>query len=417
MRSMKRARLVGIAFIAAIAVLVTLALRWPVRKRDGSEVTGPPSTLSRAGEDSQSAKERGEMKHPPRSDVPIVVPPSESYALKISKHIDRYIAGDNRAMWLRMFRELLDISIPRETAVRLLKGYLNHSEALIRYAAAKNLYRIGHRSGSQVLIQLVVAPNRIGVPGVDDDLRLWAAMTLAEYRDPVGREAVAALYFATKDLNARKYAVRLGARQMVPEILAAMKEKVWKDQLEDLGFLHAIEAKPIIAEQFEKEGADIGLRVEAAAAMTRLGEAEPYLSFLLGVASEYAADDPVRGDEKLRAAGEAAIRRIGSSRNDAARQFFEMALDSENQSVVQLALVNLRVNYAESAKARELLLKALQGSTKLGATTVYRLASMTDDLEVRRTAADRNPMLWQKAALHEKHWDKDVWLRAEGARQ
>jgi hypothetical protein len=102
--------------------------------------------------------------------------------------------------------------------------------------------------------------------------------------------------------------------------------------------------------------------------------------------------------------------------SDATREFLERALDSKDSRVVELALIQLRVNYPESVKARERLLQSLAGQSRLNARTAYRLAAMSNDAEIRNTAAQRNQALWQKAALHQRQWDWDPWLRSVGAK-
>ncbi|HEX8294787.1 MAG TPA: hypothetical protein VF593_00675, partial [Chthoniobacteraceae bacterium] len=116
-------------------------------------------------------------------------------------------------------------------------------------------------------------------------------------------------------------------------------------------------------------------------------------------------------------AGEGAIRNLGLVHSDATREFLERALDSKDSRVVELALIQLRVNYPESAKAREHLLQSFTGQSKLGATVRYRLAAMSNDAQIRKAAADRNQAIWQRAALHERQWDWDPWLRSVGAKQ
>lgn len=159
---------------------------------------------------------------------------------------------------------------------------------------------------------------------------------------------------------------QLGARQVIPDLMADMKKRVWKNQLEESAQLGVLEAKPLIVQQFNNDKAPIDMRVAAAGAMLRFGEQEPYLSYLLDVAARYAAENPVEGDSRLRVAGESAFRSIGLVRSDATREIFEQALDSMNASVAQLALVQLGVNYPGSIKGRERLLQGLAGKSKFG---------------------------------------------------
>ena len=404
-----------------------LAVAYFILTKEPSQTIGQPSVKDptptpREGASQKSTADSVALKEAPpptaqsEDRVKIVFPSNKTYAVEAEKRIAEYIAKGDRGVWIRMFNELLDLAVPREEAVRIARNYLNHSEPIIRYGAAETLYRIGDRGGAQALIEIALAPEPIAVPGVESDLRAWAASTLAAYREMGAADAVAALYFATKDVDIRSYAASLGSQQIIPDILADMKKRVWKNQLGQLAQLGVVEAKPVIVQQFNHENAPIEMRVAAAGAMLRFGEQEPYLSYLLDVAGRYTADNPVGGDSRLRAAGESAFRSIGLVRNDATREFLEQALDSMNTSVAQLALVQLNVNYPESIKARERLLQGLTGKSKLDAATLYRLAAMSTNEEIRTVAAQSNELLWQKAALHEREWDRDAWLRSVGAK-
>jgi HEAT repeat protein len=311
-----------------------------------------------------------------------------------------------------MFNELLDLSVPRDEAIRIAKMYLSHPEPFIRYGAANTLYKIGDRSGATTLIELVLAPERIAIPGVETELRAWAANTLATHREMRAADAVAALYFATKDSDVRTFAATLGAQQIIPDLLADLKfGRASLRQLADLG---VEEAKPVIVTQFERATNSTGMRVSAAGAMLRFGENEPYISYLIEVADQYAAGTLV-GDSQVHFAGEDALRNMGLVHSDTTRELLERALDSKNSHVVELALIQLRVKYPESAKAREHLLQSFTGQSKLDATVRYRLAAMSNDAQIRKAAAERNRAIWQRAALHERQWDWNPWLRRAGA--
>ena len=414
-------KVVGVLVCCICAAIALVMLVRDYSRRSGNPMAKAHSVISQ-----REASPKPESHYPsfgpgraettPAESVARVIPSNKMHAVEVERRIAAYIAKGERDVWLRIFNDLLDLAVPRDEAVRIAKGYLNHPEPIIRYVAAETLYRIGDRSGAQALIEIVLAPERIAIPGVETDLRAWAASTLAAYRENRAADAVATLYFATEDLGIRSYAASLGSRQVIPDILADMKKRVWKNQLEQLAQLGVVEAKPIITQQFENESAPVQMRVAAAGAMLRFGEREPYISFLLKVARDYVDQDSVGVDNRLGFAGQAALRAIALVSDEEVRKLLEHALDSKNPNVAQTALVQLRVNYPESAKARERLVQGLSGTRRLDAAMLFRLAAMSEDHEIRTLAAQRNALLWQKAALHEREWDKDVWLRNVGAK-
>lgn len=414
-------KLLLVAFCCGVVIITCLLLIRNTRSishRPDNSVGGRPQggSSQRVSADRVNLRRSPKPREPGEQSVKIVIPSNKASASMFEKQVADDVAKGDRTVWLHTFNNLLDLSVPRDEAVRIAKGYLNHPEPIIRYEAARLLYFIGDRSGAQTLIQLVLAPQWIAIPGVETDLRAWAASTLASYRDTRGTSAVAALYFANPDdLDLLGYAANLGAQQIVPEMVADLKKNDLRVGLVQYAQLGVVEAKPLAEEQFHNESARVEMRVAAAGAMLRFGEREPYVGYLLDIADHYAAGDLVRGTD-LAVAGQNAFQSLSLVHSVEVQDLLERALDSKNAIVDEHALVALNLDYPESNKGRDRLLQSLIGKGQFSANTVFRLAAMSADNEIRTAAAHRDDSLWQRAALHEKNWDKQVWLRNLGVR-
>ncbi|HEX8295108.1 MAG TPA: hypothetical protein VF593_02330, partial [Chthoniobacteraceae bacterium] len=151
--------------ISALGLAGLAVLAW-VLVRQASEITLPSSAKAFAAasrDKGMAGTEGGNILSralfpgaAKEEEVQIIYPSNKGHARVVERRIARYITSGDREEWLRMFNELLDLSVPRDEAIRIAKKYLDHPEPFIRYGAANTLYKIGDRSGATTLIQLVL---------------------------------------------------------------------------------------------------------------------------------------------------------------------------------------------------------------------------------------------------------------------
>ena len=238
-------------------------------------------------------------------------------------------------------------------AIPTMQAYLSNSNPLVRLYAAKALYMFGDRSGYTTLVDLVSAP---GAPVYfEKDQRVTAAELLAQYRQTASVQVICALY------------PRLDNPQLKGEILEAL-ETLSPDTVKTLLHLNKYYADPLAIRDYALENYQPFLpqitssfqlsdkpKVRAAAAwalatMTKDTSAIDYL----------AQTAQAMLDEKHSPFGmRDLVKYLGAIQDPRMKPLLEQALDSDDPTIVQCAIVNLLYNQGGSEKAKGVLAEAL----------------------------------------------------------
>ncbi|NBO66258.1 MAG: HEAT repeat domain-containing protein [Acidobacteria bacterium] len=182
-----------------------------------------------------------------------------------------------------------------ESTRRSLKRYLEHTDPVVRFLAAKYLYVLGDDSGYDALIDMIQSGDDIALH--KRDLRLWAIDLLQQYREKRATPAIYRFFTQTKSIDAFNALLRLAGKNAPVDPLSAYPDArpypattvfslALKNPLLATELASATFEDPKCPDTYAEQSRQI-----AAWALLRAGAGEPYLSYLRGQADKAIAGD------------------------------------------------------------------------------------------------------------------------------
>jgi hypothetical protein len=114
------------------------------------------------------------------------------------KFLHDAVASGDKGKILRAFHDAIySRAWKMSEAIPAIKEYLNDTNPFVRYNAAQALFTAGDQSGYSTLLALVQAADPID--GIEQDVRIQAARTLAQFRQIDAAQAIYDLYQQTKN--------------------------------------------------------------------------------------------------------------------------------------------------------------------------------------------------------------------------
>jgi HEAT repeat protein len=242
-------------------------------------------------------------------------------------------------------------------AIPTMKNYLSNPSPLVRCYAAKALFTFGDQSGYSTLFDLM----NIGKPMIyfEHDLRIDAIETLSKYRQKNAAQAILALYSKadTSQLWGRELrgSVIEGLIHIAPDLAKTLTTTAFYNEassITDYGLLNDQQFLPQIRASFQNSP-KTGTKIAAAWAIATMTNDPSALDYLTQTAQSMLNEkhSPFEMRDMVKYLGTFQDRRM--------KPLLEQALESDDSSVVQCAIVNLLYNQGGSQKAKEVLAEAL----------------------------------------------------------
>lgn len=266
-----------------------------------------------------------------------------------------------------------------ESTRRSLKKYLEHSDPVVRFLAAKYLYVLGDASGYDALIDIIRSGDDVALH--KRDLRLWAIDLLRHYRDGRGAPEIYRFFTETRSIDAFNALLRLEGSDAPVDPLSAYPDArpypsttVFSLALKDphlaTDLASATFENPKCPDTYAEQSRQI-----AAWALLRAGAGEPYFSYLRDQAEKaISGERPPTGNDSNQY--RKAFEYLASVNGKPVRDLLVRALESSDDRVVQVALVNLIFNQNDLAAARSRLISELEQRTiNLGSEFTLQLVA------------------------------------------
>jgi len=305
-------------------------------------------------------------------------------------------------------------------AIPTMQSYLSNTNPFVRCYAGKALLTFGDQSGYPTLLDLVSLSNP--APGLKGgrEVRIDAAMTLAQFREVDAAGAITALYEQTHNAELLNALSALGVQ--APEeknfpFITNPNTIVQYAQSNDRWFIPQITAvfnntkKPALKAASAWALATMSGNQDAISYLVQA--AQPAIKAQLGVAGTAAPGQP----DFL--TGLQALKYLGSIPSSQTKAALEAALDSQIPSVVQIATVNLLFNQGGSDKAMHVVAQQLEEATPLDQWMPWELVlSIAAQLNSNPTiqaagqvfAKKSDDGSWQLYTVERKNWPIYNWI-------
>ncbi len=222
-------------------------------------------------------------------------------------------------------------------AIPTMQSYLSNPNPLVRCYAAKALYTFGDQSGYQTMLDLV----KMDGPMIHIEQSILALYSKADTSQLWGREL--------------KGAVVTGLIQMAPEIAKTLTTKDFYNEassITDYGLLDDEQFIPQISSTFQiTQKSDV--KMAAAWALATMKNDPDATNYLIQTA------ETMLGQSHSPFEMRDMVKYLGTLQDSRVKPLLEKALDSDDPSVVQCAIVNLLYNQGGSDKAKGVLAEAL----------------------------------------------------------
>jgi len=305
-----------------------------------------------------------------------------------------------------------------ESTRRSLKRYLEHSAPVVRFLAAKNLYVLGDASGYDALIKIIQSSDSALLH--KRDLRLWAIDLLRQYREKRATPDIYRFFTQTKSIDAFNALLRLEGKNAPVDPLSAYPDArpYPSTTVFSLALKNPLLATELASETFEDPKCpDIYAersRQIAAWALLRAGAGEPYFSYLRDQAEKAISGDrpPANKDTNQY---RKAFEYLASVNGSPVKEVLVRALESSDDRVVQVALVNLIFNHNDLPASRPRLISELEQRTiSLGSEFTLQLVAALDDPELQRAANEFTKLdssgQWRMWSVARKEWPIYNWI-------
>ena len=271
----------------------------------------------------------------------------------------------------------------REQGIKDLRAFLTSTNPQVRYDAARMLYEMKDRNGYGTLLELLRSPDP--VPGKGGlDLRHFAAITFARYREHRAGDALLRQYEKTKSLDLWRPALTLRLKGIVPYLHESLKEQMWVDAIEGLAVLDTQNNQALFKRIADNDQASPQKRAAAIFGLAMSGEAAS-LERLIAVATNGKEALPGNHDDLFLAEWHAATY-LTNFRGERVVKVFEDMLTWKDKTVSpSIALAYLRYRYPQNKPSREIIKAGLQpGGASLGwdYTFLLQLARLSGDPEL-----------------------------------
>jgi hypothetical protein len=305
-----------------------------------------------------------------------------------------------------------------ESTRRSLTGYLENSDPVVRFLAAKYLYVLGDSSGYNALIDIIESGDDVALH--KRDLRLWAIDLLRQYRDRRGAPEIYRFFTETRSIDAFNALLRLEGSEAPVDPLSAYPDA--RPYPSTTVFSVALKnphlATELASATFEDPKCpDIYAeqsRQIAAWALLRAGAGEPYFSYLRDQAEKaISGERPPAGKDSNQY--RKAFEYLASVSGKPVKDLLVRALESSDDRVVQVALVNLIFNHNDLPAARPRLISELEQRTiNLGSEFTLQLVAALDDPKLEQAANEFSKMdssgQWRMWSVARKGWPIYNWI-------
>jgi len=299
-----------------------------------------------------------------------------------------------------------------------LKRYLEHTDPVVRFYAAKNLYVLGDASGYDALIGILQSGDDVALH--KRDLRLWVIDLFRQYREKRATPDIYRFFTKTKSIDAFEALLRLEGKSAPVDPLSAYPDAqtypsttvfslALKNPLLATELASATFEAPKCPDIYAEESRQI-----AAWALLRAGAGEPYFSYLRDQAEKaISGDRPPAGKDSNQY--RKAFGYLASVNGSPVMEVLVRALESSDHRVVQLALVNLIFNHNDLLAARPRLISELkQRMINLGSEFTLQLVAALDDPELQRAANEFSKLdssgQWRMWSVARKGWPIYNWI-------
>jgi HEAT repeat protein len=269
------------------------------------------------------------------------------------------------------------------------------------------LCNIGDTSGYATLLAIVQSQDPI--PGQEPDIRIRAAVLLAQYGQASATQDIYNLYQSTHNGELMVALVALGAPQAAT--LAESRgfysdsySLIFYGQAGTAGFI------PQITAAFQNT-TNAAAKIAAAWALATMTGDQTAVNYLVQTAQDTLS---AKGSS---ISHESVIKDLGSIQDPQVKPVLESALQSTDPTVVQTAIVNLIYNQGSSDKAVQVIANQLNGSTPptLPTDFVLNMANqLQDNPQIQRAGAifaqhDASGF-WQLYTVERKNWPVANWI-------
>jgi HEAT repeat protein len=318
---------------------------------------------------------------------------------------DALNSGDNVAK-LRAFNDVLYHGTGTESAQRIFKSCLNDPRPYVRYLAARSLLVLGDNSGVTTLIDLLKFPSPIMALG-GDDVRLNAVLDLGQYHQLAAIPAIYDFYHKTKKGDAFAALINLDPNHVMNQIpFTSFYPEA--NSIVDYALVSARQFLPQIAELFQKSN-NTEVKAASAWALASMTDDSDAVSYLVDLSRK-----PQRNSSL---SPSYAIRFLGALDDPRAKPALEEALDSDDASIVQTAIVNLLYNQGGSDKAVEVVAHQLNDPSHAKLQWEFTLtiaAQLQGDPRIDAAGAKFSGTDvtndWRTYAVDRRYWSIYNWI-------
>jgi HEAT repeat protein len=240
-------------------------------------------------------------------------------------------------------------------AIPTMRSYLNDPNPLVRCYAAKALYTFGDQGGHDALLDLLQTDHPMVY--FEHDLRIDAIETLTKYRQADAAQSILSLYDKAddKELFGRQLrgAIRVGLMMLAPNLAKGIMIEGYFNEasaIKDYGLLDDQNYLPQISASFQNSQ-KLDVKIAASWAIATMTSDRAATDYLIQTAQAMVNEQhsPFEMREM--------IKFLGSIQDTRVKPVLEQALNSDDPSVVQSAIVNLQYNQGGSDKAIQVLAK------------------------------------------------------------
>jgi len=308
-----------------------------------------------------------------------------------------------------------------DEAMPALKFFLTSSDPWVRYLAAEDLYIAGDDSGCNVLLEILKADHPVRGDG-GRDLRVSAAETLEKYHEKKGVNVLIEYLRKNGNLSVKNsgFAILDGLAKMAKSSLPDdLVRKIENDSdpiyvIYNLSFVNPQTIKKLAQKVFEQSKDLSDVKIDAAWALLKAGEREPYYSYLMDFAKIALAGE-TQTTAKYADFHFRALKILASIKSPENKAMLEDALNNRNIQIVEIALVNLIYNQGGSDKVKQYLLNQFRGPTNLLADSDFdmQLAAPLNDPEINSAAQsvdDRSESNRWAYFKDRKNWSIYTWI-------
>jgi hypothetical protein len=333
----------------------------------------------------------------------------------IQQQIQSAINSKDTGAVIRAFHDAVYAPSSRMAqTIPALQSLLTDSDPWVRFQAAEDLYIAGDNSGDDALIDLLKTDHPIrDYDG--SDIRTHAAEVLIKYRD---KKAINALMNFDRTPH-NDWVVTGLAKMMGPELPEDLIKQIksynqTSISVYNLSFVSPSLAKDLAQITFSKSKDGTQAKADAAWALLKAGEREPYYSYLMDYAKKAVVGDfppPSLPDDCYLFS----LKILASMKDAETKSLLEDALASKNIEIVEVALVNLFFNQGGSDEAKQYLLNQFRGPTNLLADSDFdmQLAAVLNDPQINAAAKsvdDRTGTSHWAYFEDRKNWSVYTWI-------